>query len=142
MGEGSPYQVLSHGLCPDIYGEAAQLRGVLKFTIEGSQVHWKDVVFRKGRFLQKKTRCSLAYHGPPRKTRDAEPCSLPAVTKEKAAPGLSEEENLHLFFSGQLNSNPAENTPLPWSGSRRLPSNPFLSTIHSSVNRTYWKTPT
>lgn len=52
-GEGFPYQVLSHGLCPNIYGEAAQLRRVLKFTIEGPQVHWKNVIFRKSRFLEK-----------------------------------------------------------------------------------------
>lgn len=52
-GKGFPYQVLSHGLCPNIYGETAQLRGVLKFTIEGPQVHWKNVVFRKSRFLKK-----------------------------------------------------------------------------------------
>lgn len=56
-----PYQVLSHGLCPDIYGQAAQLRGVLKFTVEGPQVHWKNVIFRKSWFLQKQERLSLAY---------------------------------------------------------------------------------
>jgi hypothetical protein len=46
-----PYQVFSHGLGSNIYGEAAQLRGVLKFTIEGPQVHWKNVVFRESWFL-------------------------------------------------------------------------------------------
>lgn len=59
-GKGFPYQVLSHGLCPDIYGEAAQLRGVLKFTIEGPQVHRKNVVFRKSWFLKKQDRLKFS----------------------------------------------------------------------------------
>ena len=35
--KGLPYQVLGHGLGPDVEGEAAELRRVLKFTIEGPQ---------------------------------------------------------------------------------------------------------
>ena len=35
--KGLPYQVLGHGLSPDVEGEAAELRRVLKFTIEGPQ---------------------------------------------------------------------------------------------------------
>ena len=50
VGKGLPYQVLGHGLGPDVEGEAAQLRRVLKFTIEGPQVHRKDVIFRKSWF--------------------------------------------------------------------------------------------
>ena len=71
-GRGFPYQVLGHGLGPDVDGEAAQLRGVLKFTIEGPQVHWKNVVFRKSWFLKKKkkreTDSSLACLKPQQKS--------------------------------------------------------------------------
>ena len=35
--KGLPYQVLGRGLGPDVEGEAAELRRVLKFTIEGPQ---------------------------------------------------------------------------------------------------------
>ena len=35
VAKGFPYQVIGHGLGPDVEGEAAQLRLVLKFTIEG-----------------------------------------------------------------------------------------------------------
>ena len=73
-GKGLPYQVLGHGLGPDVEGEAAQLRRVLKFTIEGPQVHRKDVVFRKSWFLKKKkkeTDSSLACLKPQWKIRRA-----------------------------------------------------------------------
>ena len=74
VGKGLPYQVLGHGLGPDVEGEAAQLRRVLKFTIEGPQVHRKDVVFRKSWFLKKKkkeTESSLAGLKPQWKIRRA-----------------------------------------------------------------------
>lgn len=81
-----PYQVLGHGLCPDIYGEAAQLWGVLKFTIEGPQIHRKNVIFRKSRFLQKQDRLSLAYLVPQRKIREEKqnnPHSSQQVSKKR-----------------------------------------------------------
>lgn len=50
----APYQILCHGLCSNINGEAAELRGVLKLTVKCPQVHWKNVIFGKCCFLESK----------------------------------------------------------------------------------------
>lgn len=127
-----------------------QLGGVLKFTIEGPQIHWKNVIFRKSRFLQKQDRLSLAYLGPQRKIREEKqnnPHSSQQVSKKRFLRAPLRERSPTPFPSRQLNSNPGRNIPLPWLGFCPLLSNsfPYHRTIHSGNDqdqRGYqWKIP-
>ena len=54
--KGLPYQVLGHGLGPDVEGEAAQLRRVLKFTIKVPKSIGRISSLEKAGFLKKKKR--------------------------------------------------------------------------------------
>ena len=73
--KGLPYQVLGHGLGPDVEGEAAQLRRVLKFTIKVPKSIGRMSSLEKAGFLKKKkereTDSSLACLKPQWKIRRA-----------------------------------------------------------------------
>lgn len=53
--------------------EAGQLRGVLKLSVEGAQIHWQQVVFRESGTLRRQEDKPLQFH---KKTSGLLKCSF------------------------------------------------------------------
>lgn len=47
------YQIFSHGLCTDVYGETGQLGWVLELPVKCPQVHGQKVILGEGWLLHR-----------------------------------------------------------------------------------------